>query len=1247
MSEWRDLHVGDVLGLLESPQEEVVEEVRQLLKETLQTVRDPWLVTGLLDYFFATNSARILDLLLGVREPHDRHLLDRVYDGLKGNDRFRYSCLLLYAVRRQPPPMWLRKLSQHGAMKELLHILHTEDDLSVLVSGLMVVVVLMPLLPLEMGHFLNPILEVFSRLVKWAPRPDDSQVVLIPYLQVAVYSLFHRIYAFWPCHFMPFLHDNFSSHDSQGVFITTLKPMLERVRLHPLLVTGTPHSELSRSRWIGLEPHQLIHECAKLCLDPIEATCEDGGGSWFNIVNVTNTSGSFEISSNDKDIVTMPNSWMLNAVENSFWSPSLAKSPPAPQLNSRSNTSVPNTPVYPILTPTQPSVRQVAESPPEAAIEATPETTPFTSPVKLESTTTSRRSGAIRALSLNIDLNTTQKDSNSNQSPMSPKKKEQAPFKFPDSQGRDIFSQVSKSHLLTSKLQQIQKDRQQSHKENLHLTLLEKGDMDNKGKDEIDKESKDSKDSTRKALGERPHNTIERSNSLQEVPTQEKFIKGIPLGGQTATDMRSRRRKVSVFDGSHLFSNDPPDLSAANINGTKEASIVPSSKSTSQENGSKTINDGYESPQVIDRRISEEKESDASVNGDSRRSSSNRSECDERRSSDDHQGQAEGTNRRSSSEASKEEELEQDEDLGGEGLGIPSQRSMSDLVKNMRSMRLRYFSQCGPPPDLSHISTPRTSAAISPTKMVSTPVQLKKRSSSCPDLASVESDPSSMTSSLISRRVRKESTLSSLTLSPTRQAILLSEATTQTEETDVVNPYELLLEALSLGPGILKTNNNSMQNNQTYDQTDSKGSTSSKSPHELLDQYVTYSAETKGSGELGWSQHNTSTGNTHTNAEKVLKKQVGLMHTMLMIERYKREVHAERNRRLLGRAKKVYALEEHQKGLKEEVQHLEEEVIRLRHDLKTLQSSSKVREHSLQLVATNQQEKINKMYSDLETAKQERALLVQECGTLKMGNKDLTSQFQQAQGELLERNRQLSVQARMAQDNNFLRKQVESLHKQVTLMGELNEHYKQQQWQSLVGEGSSGSGIGERLEHKAAHQQISQLQEAMRSMSGNHEAALARIASLEEEVCLKEKLMESQQQLVKAARESGAEQCRAAERRSQNLIAINQSLESRILENQDRIDRLVRQVRRTQRGKSVCSDGYEPELELSASPSSASSAATSTATSPPDELVAAYPSGILGRQPLVLNKLDSLVEMAEAEAEGSTSRRKPHHTREN
>lgn len=55
MMEVRDLDVGDLLGLLESPQEEVAQEVRLLLKETFSTVRESWLITGILEYFYVSN----------------------------------------------------------------------------------------------------------------------------------------------------------------------------------------------------------------------------------------------------------------------------------------------------------------------------------------------------------------------------------------------------------------------------------------------------------------------------------------------------------------------------------------------------------------------------------------------------------------------------------------------------------------------------------------------------------------------------------------------------------------------------------------------------------------------------------------------------------------------------------------------------------------------------------------------------------------------------------------------------------------------------------------------------------------------------------------------------------------------------------------------------------------------------------------------------------------------------------------
>lgn len=79
--------------------------------------------------------------------------------------------------------------------------------------------------------------------------------------------------------------------------------MLEHVRIHPELVTGTQDHELdptrsvwrlpppmgqvkgtglrsltpaSRRRWKRYEIHDIVIECAKVSLDPKEASCEEG-----------------------------------------------------------------------------------------------------------------------------------------------------------------------------------------------------------------------------------------------------------------------------------------------------------------------------------------------------------------------------------------------------------------------------------------------------------------------------------------------------------------------------------------------------------------------------------------------------------------------------------------------------------------------------------------------------------------------------------------------------------------------------------------------------------------------------------------------------------------------------------------------------------------------------------------------------------------------------------------------------------
>lgn len=91
----------------------------------LSVAKDNWLVNGLFDYYLSTNSLRIVEVLAGVRDPHDKHLLDRLSDILSktGNcgQRIQALTLLSHIARRQPT--WLYKLGSHPLFRDLLKLL--------------------------------------------------------------------------------------------------------------------------------------------------------------------------------------------------------------------------------------------------------------------------------------------------------------------------------------------------------------------------------------------------------------------------------------------------------------------------------------------------------------------------------------------------------------------------------------------------------------------------------------------------------------------------------------------------------------------------------------------------------------------------------------------------------------------------------------------------------------------------------------------------------------------------------------------------------------------------------------------------------------------------------------------------------------------------------------------------------------------------------------------------------------------
>lgn len=134
-------------------------------------------------------------------------------------------------------------------------------------SALLSIITLLPIIPSLVPNFLPDLFDVFGHLASWncqnPNRLNENQLI---HLQIGLYMLFHRLYGMYPCHFISYLRE-FKDKEKGAIFHHTIKPLLETVRMHPLLVTATKDSELNSVRWKEMEPHDVVVECAKLSLD--------------------------------------------------------------------------------------------------------------------------------------------------------------------------------------------------------------------------------------------------------------------------------------------------------------------------------------------------------------------------------------------------------------------------------------------------------------------------------------------------------------------------------------------------------------------------------------------------------------------------------------------------------------------------------------------------------------------------------------------------------------------------------------------------------------------------------------------------------------------------------------------------------------------------------------------------------------------------------------------------------------------
>ena len=270
-----EVDVRELFNLLDSPNIADVTEIKELVQKKLDSTKETWMLSSLVDYYYITSSKEAMDVLINVKEPHDKHLVDKLADGIRSvAHRLKAVQLLLYVVCKQP--MWIHKIMTQSVFTALLKCLKSETDVPILMTGVMSLTILLPSIPTYLGQHLSVIFDVFSHLVAFGyKKPGNVPDVFLLHLQVALYSLFHRLYGMFPYNFLTYLRHFYSKKENIAVYEESIKPMLERVRLHPHLITGNRDMEISSQRWRNMESQDVVIDCAKMSLDVMEGMWEE------------------------------------------------------------------------------------------------------------------------------------------------------------------------------------------------------------------------------------------------------------------------------------------------------------------------------------------------------------------------------------------------------------------------------------------------------------------------------------------------------------------------------------------------------------------------------------------------------------------------------------------------------------------------------------------------------------------------------------------------------------------------------------------------------------------------------------------------------------------------------------------------------------------------------------------------------------------------------------------------------------
>ncbi|KAL0280269.1 UNVERIFIED_CONTAM: hypothetical protein PYX00_001611 [Menopon gallinae] len=492
-----------------------------------------------------------------------------------------------------------------------------------------------------------------------------------------------------------------------------------------------------------------------------------------------------------------------------------------------------------------------------------------------------------------------------------------------------------------------------------------------------------------------------------------------------------------------------------------------------------------------------------------------------------------------------EEELEDcQQDIGSPcnsgGLHMPNSRSMLNFQQSVH--RLRYYSQCGSDSQCNQVDETNLSLSEPKASMFASSLQVR-RAHSCPEIK--KDRPSFSGGENLDESLEIDYEKKITNGDESKRPVGVS-ASTQTQADDTcatVYPYEHLF--LGVFPPFEQQGSASNSGTNRY------------SPTTTLNNYIEIAAGLYGDRNQSRNNKNSTIQNLE-NELKTVKDQLVLSHLQLKFERQRREVHAERNRRLLGKSRNNRWLEDHNYALRDQLALLEKDIDSINKDLERNKTESRQNELKLQERVKQWQDKYAASEIENRELKAENERLICELTQAKQDAAASLKEFQQVQASLFSVGNELKEATAQASLGEQLKAQIEYLQKELILMGEMQQKYRERIHQLTMQSEESHS-----ISTKYYNEEVKNLNDLVDMKTSSYEVAKNRVIELEALLAKKDTLIADQKRVLKTVKEECQEQLEAVEAKYRTQITINRKLEECVLELNSKLETSVKRGKRS------------------------------------------------------------------------------------